>query len=49
MNHISDFYGLPTTAPDPRLLLTPLILMRGRTLDSDIRYAHWHPPTFVLE
>jgi DNA-binding response OmpR family regulator len=26
-------------APDPRLLLTPVILMSGRTLDSDIRYA----------
>jgi DNA-binding response OmpR family regulator len=26
-------------APDSRLLLTPVILMSGRTLDSDIRYA----------
>ena len=26
-------------APDPRLVLTPIILMSGRTLDSDIRYA----------
>jgi DNA-binding response OmpR family regulator len=26
-------------ASDPRLILTPVILMSGRTLDSDIRYA----------
>jgi DNA-binding response OmpR family regulator len=26
-------------ASDPRLVLTPVILMSGRTLDSDIRYA----------
>lgn len=26
-------------ATDPRLVLTPVILMSGRTLDSDIRYA----------
>jgi DNA-binding response OmpR family regulator len=26
-------------APDPRLVLTPVILMSGRALDSDIRYA----------
>jgi DNA-binding response OmpR family regulator len=26
-------------APDPRLVLTPIILISGRTLDSDIRYA----------
>jgi CheY-like chemotaxis protein len=27
------------TAPDPDLALTPLILLSGRTLDSDIRYG----------
>jgi DNA-binding response OmpR family regulator len=26
-------------ASDPRLILTPVVLMSGRTLDSDIRYA----------
>jgi CheY-like chemotaxis protein len=27
------------TAPDPGLALTPIVLLSGRTLDSDIRYG----------
>ncbi len=41
MPHVNgyEFCQQIKNAPDPRLVLTPVILMSGRTLDSDIRYA----------